>query len=767
MYRTYELELAGSTLRVEIGRMAELAGGAALVHYGETAVMCTATASEKPRAGIDFFPLSVDYEERLYAVGKIPGGFIKREGRPTENAVLSSRLIDRPIRPLFPDNMRNDVAVVATVWSVDQNHAPEVAAMIGANIALAISDIPFDGPTGSVNMGLVDGELVVNPNAEQREKSRLALTVASTKHKVMMIEAGAHEVSEELMFSAIERAHAENVRIVEFIEKIAAVEGKSKRTFEKVEVPQEIYEAVVNFIGDERMETAVFYDQKQLRDAAISELKEAAIESLQFDFADIEPEDAAKWINDAIYKFEKKTVRRMIFDKHKRPDGRDLNQIRKLHSEVDVLPRTHGSAVFARGQTQVMTVTTLGSMSNVQRLDGLDLGEEQKRYMHHYNFPSFSVGETRPTRGPGRREIGHGALAERALVPVLPDVEEFPYAIRLVSEVVSSNGSTSQASVCGSSLSLMAAGVPIKRAVAGISVGLVTKEGTDDFVMLTDIQGVEDFFGDMDFKVAGTTEGITAIQMDIKIDGLTPEIIKASLEQCRKSRLDILDNSMNPAISTHRPEISQYAPKIVMVQIDPDRMGEVIGPRGKVIHRIIDECGGEKLEAGGITIDTMDDGKIYVVGYNMANINKAVDIIHMILGDPEVGKIYKAKVVRIMDFGCFVEIAPEKEGLIRVNQLDGKYVKSVEDVVKVGDEVDVKLLEIDDQGRLNFSRRATLPGFENEEYTPPPPRSRPSGGDRGGRPRFGNSGGNGGDRPRGNSGGDRPPRNTGGPNERR
>ena len=755
MYRTYELELAGSPLVVEVGRLAELAGGACLVHYGETVVMCTATASEKPRAGIDFFPLSVDYEERLYAVGKIPGGFIKREGRPTEHAVLSSRLIDRPIRPLFPDNMRNDVAVVATVWSVDQNHAPEVAAMIGASIALTISDIPFGGPTGAVNVGLVDGEIVINPNAEQREKSDLALTVASTKERVMMIEAGASEVSEDLMFEAIMRAHDENVRIVKFIEEIAAVEAKPKRNFEKIEVPQEVYEAVAAYIGDERMETAVFYEQKQLRDAAISEIKADVIEALKDSFDGLEPEEAAKWINEAIYKFEKKTVRRMIFAEHKRPDGRGIDQLRRLESEVDILPRTHGSAVFRRGQTQVLTVTTLGSMSNVQRLDGLDLGEEQKRYMHHYNFPSYSVGETRPTRGPGRREIGHGALAERALLPVLPDVEEFPYAIRLVSEVVSSNGSTSQASVCGSSLALMAAGVPIKRAVAGISVGLVTDGGTDNFVLLTDIQGVEDFFGDMDFKVAGTTEGITAIQMDIKIDGLTPEIIRVSLEQCRKSRLVILEESMNKAIAMHRPEISQYAPKIVMVQIDPERMGEVIGPRGKVIHRIIDECGGDKLENGGITIDTMDDGKIYVVGYSMESIQKAIGLIEMIVGTPEVGKIYRAKVVRIMDFGCFVEIAPEKEGLIRVNQLDSKFVKSVEDVVRVGDELDVKLLEIDDQGRLNFSRRATLPGFENEEYVPPPPRKpmdrKPRFGERGGRP------GGGLDRGRGPSG----------PNERR
>jgi len=732
MYRTYELELAGSPLKVEIGRMAELAGGAAVVYYGDTVVMCTATASEKPRAGIDFFPLSVDYEERLYAVGKIPGGFIKREGRPTEHAVLSGRLIDRPIRPLFPDNMRNDVAVVATVWSVDQDHAPEIAAMIGANIALAISDIPFGGPTGAVNVGLVDGELIINPNAEQRDKSRLSLTVASTKEKVMMIEAGADQVSEELMFDAIMKAHNENVRIVEFIENIAAKEAKPKRDFEKIEIPAGVYEEVVSYISDSRMEDAVFFDQKQLRDEAISKIKEETIEALVSKFSDLEPEDAAKWINEAIYKFEKKTVRRMILKDHKRPDGRALDQIRRLESEVDILPRTHGSAMFRRGQTQVLTVTTLGSMSNVQRLDGLDLGEDIKRYMHHYNFPSFSVGETRPSRGPGRREIGHGALAERALLPVLPDEEEFPYAIRLVSEVVSSNGSTSQASVCGSSLSLMAAGVPLKNAVAGISVGLVTGDSVNDFVLLTDIQGLEDFFGDMDFKVAGSKDGITAIQMDIKIDGLTPEIIKASLEQCRKSRIDILEDSMNTAISTHRTEISKYAPKIVMIQIDPERMGEVIGPRGKVIHRIIDECGGDKLEAGGITIDTMDDGKIYIVGNEMTNIQKAVDMINLILLEPELGKTYRGKVVRLMTFGAFVEIAPEKEGLVHISHLSRERINAVEDILNIGDMLDVKLIEIDDQGRLNFSHKATLPGATEEDSMPTKRPAKPRNDSRGG-----------------------------------
>ena len=743
MHRTYEMTLAGSPLKVEIGRVAELAGGACVVYYGETAVLCTATASDKPRAGIDFFPLSCDYEERLYAVGKIPGGFIKREGRPTENAVLSSRLIDRPIRPLFPDNMRNDVAVVATVWSADQDHSPEIAAMIGANIALAISDIPFAGPTGAVNIGLVDGELIVNPNAEQRDKSKLALTVASTKDKVMMIEAGAYEIEEEEMFKAIMLAHKENVGIVEFIESIVAKEAKPKREFEKHEIPEGVYSATKAFIGDSRMEEAVFHEQKQLRDEAISRIKVETLEEVlpQLIGDDMDEDTAAKWINEAIYKFEKSTVRRMILKDKKRPDGRSLDQLRKLESHVDILPRVHGSAIFSRGQTQVLTVTTLGSMSNVQKLDGLDLGEEIKRYMHHYNFPSFSVGETRPSRGPGRREIGHGALAERALLPVLPDEDEFPYAIRLVSEVVSSNGSTSQASVCGSSLSLMAAGVPIKRAVAGISVGLVTGDSVDDFVLLTDIQGIEDFFGDMDFKVAGTTKGITAIQMDIKIDGLTPEIIKASLEDCKKSRGVILEESMNATISTHRPEISKYAPKIVMVQIDPEKMGEVIGPRGKVIHRIIDECGGDKLEAGGITIDTMEDGKIYVVGNNMENIQKAIGIINAIVTDPAVGTVFNGKVARIMEFGAFIEIAPEKEGLCHISQLALDRVEKVEDVVKVGDFIEVKLMEIDSQGRLNFSHKATLPGVKPEDLivkrTSP---SRPQGGrlprgnDRGQRP---------------------------------
>ncbi|MCL2235160.1 MAG: polyribonucleotide nucleotidyltransferase [Defluviitaleaceae bacterium] len=722
MHRTYEMTLGTSPFKVEVGRVAEQADGACVIHYGETVVLCTATMSEKPRAGIDFFPLSCDYEERLYAVGKIPGGFIKREGRPTEKAVLASRLIDRPIRPLFPDNMRNDVAVVATVWCCDQTHAPEVAAMIGANIALAISDIPFNGPVSSVNIGLVDGQLIVCPNEEQREASQLHLTVSSTKHKVMMIEAGANEVDEATMMKAIELAHDENVRIVEFIESIVAKEGKPKKSFESMEIPAEIYSAVTNFIGSQRMEEAVFFEIKQMRDEALSLIKEETKEALAPQFEDVS--DIEGWIGQAIYKFEKETVRKMILVDGKRPDGRTANQLRNLHSSVDILPRTHGSAIFSRGQTQVMTVTTLSSMSDVQRLDGLDLGEEQKRYMHHYNFPSYSVGETRPNRGPGRREIGHGALAEKALLPVLPDVEDFPYAIRTVSEVVSSNGSTSQAAVCGSSLSLMAAGVPLKKPVAGISVGLVTGATDDEYILIDDIQGIEDFFGDMDFKVAGTDAGITAIQLDMKIEGLTHEIIKASLDHCRKTRLEILENSMNPAISTPRPQISKYAPKIVMIQIDPERMGEVIGPKGKVIHQIIDECGGSKRELGGISIDTMDDGKIYVVGTNMDNIQKAVAMINLILETPEVGAVFKGKVVRLMSFGAFVEIAPGKDGLCHISQLAVERVNAVEDVVKVGDELAVRLIEIDDTGRLNFSHKATIPGYEDSK----PPAKKPSSG---------------------------------------
>ncbi len=699
MYSTYSIEIGGRQLVAEIGRVAELANGAVIVRYGETVVLVTATASEKPRADIDFFPLSIDYEERLYSVGKIPGGFIKREGKPTERAILTSRLIDRPIRPLFPKDYRNDVSIVVTVLSVDQDCTPDVAAMIGSSIALSISDIPFNGPTGSTNIGLIDGKAIINPTSDQREKSTVTLTVASTKHKVMMIEAGAEMVSDEQMFDLIMLAHEENKRIVEFVEKIASEIGRPKHSYEEHEVPHALYDSVKAYITDSRMEEAVFTDLKQVRDERMSAIKAEVLEKFAHMAEEVGNFEAT--VGEIIYKYEKETVRRMILKEHKRPDGRKLTEIRSLSSEVDILPRTHGSALFKRGQTQVLTVTTLGSMGEVQRLDGLDALEEIKRYMHHYNFPSFSVGETRPSRGPGRREIGHGALAERALLPVIPTEEEFPYAIRLVSEVLSSNGSTSQASVCGSTLSLMAAGVPIKSPVAGISVGLVT-EG-EDFVLLTDIQGLEDFFGDMDFKVAGTHEGITAIQMDIKIDGLTPEIIKKSLEETHRARLLILDDVMLKTIEKPRTEISQYAPKIAMIVIDPEKLSEVIGARGKVIKRIIEESGVSK-------IDTEDDGRIFIADASMANVEKAKAMINAIVSVPEVGSVFTGKVTRIMTFGAFVEIAPEKEGLVHISQLAKERVKTVEDVVKVGDIVTVKVTEIDEQGRINLSRKAVLNG---------------------------------------------------------
>lgn len=695
MYKTYSTTLAGRELSVEIGRVAELANGAAIVRYGETVVLVTVTASLKPRDGIDFFPLSIDYEEKLYSVGKIPGGFIKREGKPTEKAILTSRLIDRPIRPLFPKDYRNDVCLVATVLSVDQDCSPEVVAMIGSSIVLSISDIPFNGPTGAVMVGLIDGKFIINPTAEERELSDLSLTVASTKHKVMMIEAGANEIDDETMFNAIMFAHEENIKIAEFIEGIAKDIGKEKHSYEQYEVDEDIYKKVVDIITDERMENAVFTDFKQIRDEQVTALKEEVIEKLMPCYDGENEEEYLAQIGQALYKYEKATVRRMILKDHKRPDGRALDQIRKLKAEIDILPRTHGSAIFTRGQTQVLTVTTLGTMSEAQKLDGLDELEVSKRYIHHYNFPSYSVGETRPSRGPGRREIGHGALAERALVPVIPSEEEFPYAIRLVSEVLSSNGSTSQASVCGSTLSLMTAGVPIKRPVAGISVGLVTGDTDDDFVLLTDIQGLEDFFGDMDFKVAGTSKGITAIQMDIKIDGLTPEIIKQSLENTNKARAYILEEVMLKAIEKPRETLSKYAPKIGFIQVEPEKIAEVIGPRGKTINKILEETKVDK-------IDTQDDGKIFVSSDDQEKIDKAISIIKAIVKTPEVGEIFTGKVVRIMNFGAFVEIAPEKEGLVHISKLSKQRVAKVEDVVKIGDEIKVKVTEIDEQGRINL-----------------------------------------------------------------
>lgn len=704
MYRTYSMDLAGRKLSVEIGRVAELANGAVIMRYGDTVVLVTATASDKPREGIDFFPLSIDYEERLYSVGKIPGGFIKREGRPTEKAILTSRCIDRPIRPLFPKDYRNDVCIVATVMSVDQDCSPEIAAMIGASIALCISDIPFTIPVSSVSIGYVDEKFVVNPSSEEREKSRLALTVSSTFEKVMMIEAGADEIPNNLMLEAIKLAHEENKKIVKFTEEIVNAEGKEKQIYQEHVIPEDIYNKICSFITDERMETAVVAQQKQDRDAKIKEITQEVNEKFTEEFAEIldEETDIAVLIGEAIYKYEKLTVRRMILREHKRPDGRAIDEIRPLSAEVDILPRTHGSALFSRGQTQALTVTTLGAMAEIQRLDGLDLLETTKRYIHHYNFPGFSVGEAKTSRGPGRREIGHGALAERALAPVIPSEEEFPYAIRLVSDILSSNGSTSQASICGSTLSLMAAGVPIKRPVAGISVGLVTGENDDDFIMMTDIQGLEDFFGDMDFKVAGTHEGITAIQMDIKIDGLTPEIIKQALEKTHTARNYILDEVMLKAIPKPKERLSKYAPKIAFVQINPDKMSEVIGSRGKTINRIIDESGVDK-------IDTEDDGRIFVSSDDDNKISKAVAMIEAIAKDPEPGKLYTGKVTRLMNFGAFVEIAPEKEGLVHISKLAHERVNKVEDVVSVGDEILVMVTEIDEQGRINLSRKDALP----------------------------------------------------------
>lgn len=697
MYRTYSTQLAGRELKVEIGRVAELANGAALVYYGDTTVLVTATASEKPRDGIDFFPLSIDYEERLYSVGKIPGGFIKREGRPSEKAILTSRCIDRPLRPLFPKDYRNDVAIVATVMSVDQDCSPEIAAMIGSSIALIISDIPFVDTMSSVSIGYCDGELVVNPTASQRDSSRLNLTVSSTKEKVMMIEAGADEIPDDVMLDAIKLAHKVNGEVIDFINDIHAKEGKPLQEYTEHVIPDDVYRLISEFITDKAMETAVYKELKQDRDAAIREITAKVNEELTDAVAALvdEETDIPALIDETIYKFEKMTVRRMILREHKRPDGRGLEDIRPLTAEVDILPRTHGSALFKRGQTQALTVTTLGAMSEIQRLDGLDTAEISKRYIHHYNMPGFSTGEAKTSRGPGRREIGHGALAERALLPVIPSEEEFPYAIRLVSDILSSNGSTSQASICGSTLSLMAAGVPIKRPVAGISVGLVTGDNDDDFVMLTDIQGLEDFFGDMDFKVAGTKEGITAIQMDMKIHGLTFRIIEEALAQTHRARNYILDECMLKAIEEPRKELSPYAPKMATMTIDVEKIAEVIGARGKVIKKIIEESQCE--------IDTEDDGRIFIKGTDMANIQKAMDMINLIVLNPEPGKTYDGTVTRLMTFGAFVEIAPGKEGLVHISKLAEKRTAKVEDVVNVGDKVRVKLLEIDDHGRLNFS----------------------------------------------------------------
>ncbi len=702
MFRTYETEIAGRTLKVEIGRVAELASGAALVYYGETVLLCTATASDKPRDGIDFFPLSIDYEEKLYSVGKIPGGFLKREGKQSEKATLTCRLIDRPMRPLFPKDYRNDVGIVCSVLSVDPDCSPEVTAMIGTSICLGISDIPFNGPVGSTNIGLIDGEFVINPTNDQKQTSDLDLTVSSTKEKVMMIEAGANIVTNDKMFDAIMLADKENKKIVDFISEIVEKEGKEKHSYEKHEVNKEVYDFIVNTVGEKNMEEAVFTDFKQIRDERMTKIKDDLVAKINETFDDEETKELyLSALSDCVYKFEKTTVRRMILKDKKRPDGRRIDEIRKLSAENEILPRTHGSAIFKRGQTQVLTVATLGSISEAQKLDGLDENETSKRYMHHYNFPSYSVGETRPSRGPGRREIGHGALAERALVPVIPSEDEFSYAIRLVSEVVSSNGSTSQASVCASSLALMDAGVPIKAAVAGISVGLVTDESSDDYILLTDIQGLEDFFGDMDFKVAGTKDGITAIQMDIKINGLTPEMIKSSLEQTYEARMFILDEVMNKCIDKPKEEISAYAPKIKMITVPVDKIADVIGARGKTIKKILEESGVSK-------IDTDDEGKIFIVDTDSQKVAKAIEMIENITFIPEIGMVFDAKVVKIAAFGAFVEYAPGKEGLLHISQISNERVANVEDVLKVDQMIKVKITEIDDQGRVKLSAKACL-----------------------------------------------------------
>lgn len=694
MFRTFSMELAGRTLTVETGKLAQLANGAALVKYGDTAVLCTATASATPREGIDFFPLSVDYEERLYSVGKIPGGFTKREGKPTDKAILTSRVIDRQIRPLFPKDLRNDVTVISTVMSVEQDNSPEVASMIGASIALCISDIPFNGPTAGIVLGLIGDEVIINPNEEQREKSRMYVTLAATKEKIVMIEAGADMVPDDVMLDACIKGHEVIKQICDFINDIVKEVGKPKFTYESAAVPEDLFEAV-KALGYEKMRTAVLAVDKQERDAKVNALTEEIQNALAEQYPDMEVK-----INECMYKLQKKVVREYILKEGKRVDGRRLDEIRPLSAEVGILPRTHGSGLFQRGQTQVLTTCTLGAMGDVQKMDGIDT-EETKRYMHHYNFPGFSVGEAKTSRGPGRREIGHGALAERSLVPVLPSEKEFPYAFRLVSEVLMSNGSTSQGSVCGSTLALMDAGVPIKAPVAGISAGLVTdEENPDNFVTFMDIQGIEDFFGDMDFKVAGTTEGITSIQMDIKVEGLSYEIIRQAFELTRKGRIQIINDVILKAIPAPHKDLSKFAPKIITTNINPDKIRDVIGPGGKMINKIIAET--------GVKIDIEEDGRVYILTSDADAAQKALRIIEGIAKDIEPGEIYMGKVARITTFGAFVEILPGKEGLVHISKLDSKRVEKVEDVVNIGDELLVKVMEIDKQGRINLSHKDAL-----------------------------------------------------------
>ncbi len=691
MYKTFSMELAGRTLSVDVNRVGKQANGCAFMHYGDTTVLSTATASDKPREGIDFFPLSVEYEEKLYAVGKIPGGFNKREGKASENAILTSRVIDRPMRPLFPKDYRNDVTLNNMVMSVDPECRPELVAMLGAAIATCISDIPFDGPCAMTQMGMVDGELVVNPSQEQWKNGDLNLTVASTSEKVIMIEAGANEIPEATMIEAIYKAHEINQTIIAFINQIVAEVGKPKHEYTSCAVPEELFAAMKEIVPPAQMEEAVFTDEKQVREENIKNI------TAKLEEAFAENEEWLAVLDEAIYQYEKKTVRKMILKDHKRPDGREITQIRPLAAEVDIIPRVHGSAMFTRGQTQICNVCTLAPLSEQQRIDGLDENEVSKRYMHHYNFPSYSVGETKPSRGPGRREIGHGALAERALIPVLPSEEEFPYAIRTVSETFESNGSTSMASTCASCMSLMAAGVPIKKMVAGISCGLVTGDTDDDFVLLTDIQGLEDFFGDMDFKVTGTTEGITAIQMDIKIHGLTRPIVEGAIARCREARLFIMDNCMKKAIEQPRPEVGPYAPKIISLQIDPEKIGDVVGQRGKTINEIIART--------GVKIDITDDGMVSVCGTDAAMMDKAVEYIKTIVTDYQEGQIFKGIVVSIKEFGAFVEFAPGKEGMVHISKIAKERINRVEDVLTLGDKVTVVCLGKDKMGRMSFSMK--------------------------------------------------------------
>ena len=691
MYQSYKMDLAGRPLVVDINRVGKQANGCVFMHYGDTTVLCTATASEKPRDGIDFFPLSVEYEEKMYAVGKIPGGFNKREGKASENAILTSRVIDRPMRPLFPKDYRNDVTLNNMVMSVDPECRPELVAMIGAAIATCISDIPFDGPCAMTQVGMIDGEFIINPSQEQWKKGDLNLTVASTREKVIMIEAGANEIPEATMIEAIYKAHEVNQTIIAFIDKIVAEVGKKKHEYTSCAVPAEMFEEMKKIVSPAEMEEAVFTDDKQTREENIRVITDKLTEA----FA--ENEEWLAILGEAVYQYEKKTVRKMILKDHKRPDGRAITQIRPLAAEVDIIPRVHGSAMFTRGQTQICNVCTLAPLSEQQKIDGLDENEVSKRYMHHYNFPSYSVGETKPSRGPGRREIGHGALAERALIPVLPSEDEFPYAIRTVSETFESNGSTSMASTCASCMSLMAAGVPIKKMVAGISCGLVTGETDDDFVLLTDIQGLEDFFGDMDFKVTGTTEGITAIQMDIKIHGLTRPIVEGAIARCRDARLFIMDTCMKPAISAPRTEVGKYAPKIISIQIDPDRIGDVVGQRGKTINEIIART--------GVKIDITDDGKVSICGTDKEMMDKALEMVKIITTDFEEGQIFKGKVVSIKEFGAFIEFAPGKEGMVHISKIAKERINRVEDVLTLGDVVTVVCLGKDKMGRISFSMK--------------------------------------------------------------